>query len=445
MPATLDQKVSLTTLGCAKNLADSENMLGLLHAAGYQITTSPQQADICIVNTCTFIQASTDQSIDQLLELADQGKKLIVAGCLAQRYKEQLFQEVPQIKAVLGTGDIAQIINAVHWTAQHDDQKSFFQDQAGYIAEADTPRIRLNGGISAYVKISEGCNHKCTFCIIPSLRGKLKSRPIEDIVKEVQSLAQEGVQEVILVSQDSTAYGLDLYKGKWMIGELLERLASETSIPWIRLMYSYPGEVSQSMLKVMNRHPQILNYIDIPLQHSHPETLRRMLRPISSEATISQIRDTIPEISLRTTLIVGFPGETEEEFQHLYDFVKISRFDRLGVFTYSSEDTTPGADLPNQIPLKIKRARQKEILELQSKIAYEKQRALIGKVEDVLIEKRIDQQLIGRTYRDAPEIDGIVRVDLTGSTFNPDSLLGQILPIRFVDSEKYDLIGELHK
>ena len=301
------QKVSLTTLGCAKNLADSENMLGLLHSTGYQITTSPSQADICIVNTCTFIAESTNQSLDSLIELGDKNKKLIVTGCLAQRYKEDLFNEFPQVKAVLGTGDIEEIVNAVHWVAHNDKPKSFFSENKGYIANKKIPRIRLSGGVSAYVKISEGCNHRCSFCIIPSLRGNLKSRPIEDIVEEVKSLAEDGTKEVILVSQDSTAYGIDIYKGQWKLASLLDEIATKTDIAWIRLMYSYPGEITDEMLETIKKHQSLLKYIDIPLQHSHPDTLKRMKRPLSGKATIDRIREFIPNIALRTTFITGFP------------------------------------------------------------------------------------------------------------------------------------------
>ncbi|MFN5538692.1 MAG: 30S ribosomal protein S12 methylthiotransferase RimO, partial [Candidatus Melainabacteria bacterium] len=394
------QKVSVTTLGCAKNLADSENMLGLLHSAGYQVTTSPSQADICIVNTCTFISDSTNQSLDQLIELNDQGKKLIVSGCLAQRYKENLFEEFPQVRAVLGTGDIEQIVNAVHWASNNDKPKSFFGAVTkGYIAGSTIPRIRLSGGSSAYVKISEGCNHRCSFCIIPSLRGQMKSRPIEDIVKEIQGLSDEGVKEVILVSQDSTAYGIDIYKGQWKLAVLLEAIATETDIPWVRLMYSYPGEVTDQMLDAIAQHDNILKYIDIPLQHSHPDILARMKRPVSSKATIDKIREKIPGIALRTTFITGFPGETEEEFEDLLNFVKKEKFDRVGVFTYSQEETTHGATLPNQIPDKVKKARQKALLKAQEKVIDEKNKKLIASEQIVLLEKIIEGKLIGRTYR----------------------------------------------
>ncbi|MDX1920946.1 MAG: 30S ribosomal protein S12 methylthiotransferase RimO [Candidatus Caenarcaniphilales bacterium] len=438
----MPQTISLTTLGCAKNLSDSENMLGLLHSSGFQITTSPSQADICIVNTCTFISESTNQSLDTLIDLGDQGKKLIITGCLAQRYKEELFKEIPQVKAVLGTGDIEEIVGAVHWVAKNEEPKSFFGAKKGYVAPSAVPRIRLSGGISAYVKISEGCNHRCSFCIIPSLRGQLKSRPIEDIVKEVQELSDSGVQEVILISQDSTAYGIDLYKGQWKLAELLDRIATETNIPWVRLMYSYPGEVTDEMLQVMASHKALLKYIDIPLQHSHPETLKRMKRPVSSEATILKIKAAIPEVAIRTTFIVGFPGETEEEFQDLYKFIETQKFDRVGVFTYSKEDTTHGATLENQVPEKIKKQRQKALMQLQEGISLAKNQALIGTTQDVLIEKVINDSLVGRTYRDAPEIDGKVLIKTGTSKINPENLIGKFLKCKIESVNSYDLFAE---
>jgi ribosomal protein S12 methylthiotransferase len=442
MPVSTNQKVSITTLGCAKNLADSENMLGLLHSAGYQVTTSPNQADICIVNTCTFISESTAQSLDKLIELNDQGKKLIVSGCLAQRYKGELFNEIPQVKAVLGTGDIEQIINAVHWVSNNEEPKSFFNSEMGYVPSSNIPRIRLSGGISAYVKISEGCNHRCSFCIIPSLRGNLKSRPIEDIVQEIKELEQNDVKEVILISQDSTAYGIDLYKGQWKIAELLDAIATQTNIPWVRLMYSYPGEVTDQMLEVIKRHSSLLKYIDIPLQHSHPATLARMKRPVSVKATIDKIKAHIPGIALRTTFITGFPGETDEEFEDLVKFVQNEKFDRVGVFTYSQEETTHGADLPDQVTDKIKKARQKKLLKIQEEISANKNQALMGVTEDVLLEKIIEGKLVGRTFRDAPEIDGQVIIEKVDPNI-ADSLIGQIVKVKYTNAATYDLVGEL--
>ena len=442
MPISNHQKVSVTTLGCAKNLADSENMLGLLQSAGYQVTTTPTQADICVVNTCTFISESTNQSIDTLLELGEQGKKLIVAGCLAQRYKEDLFAEIPQIKAVLGTGDIEQIINAVHWAANNESPKSFINSSKGYVANSSVPRIRLSGGLSAYVKISEGCNHRCSFCIIPSLRGNLKSRPMEDIVREVQSLAEEGVQEVILVSQDSTAYGIDIYEGKWKLAELLDKIATQTNIPWIRLMYSYPGEVTDQMLEVMSRHDSILKYIDIPLQHSHINVLKRMKRPIESKPTIDKIRNKLPNVAIRTTFIVGFPGETDEEFEHLLNFVETEKFDRVGVFTYSQEEGTLGGSLEGQIPQKVKKARQKRLMKAQEKISEAKNKTLIGSKQTMLIEKRVHNTLIGRSYRDAPEIDGQIMLENVEED-QLDLLIGQFKEVTITNAGTYDLIASL--
>ncbi len=417
-------------------------MLGLLHSSGYQVTTSPQKSDICIVNTCTFISESTNQSLDTLLDLADSGKDIIVSGCLAQRYKEALFDEIPKVKAILGTGDIEEIVNAVHWVSNNKEQRSFFRENKGYVASQTIPRIRLSGGISAYVKISEGCNHKCSFCIIPSLRGKLKSRPIEDIVKEIQSLSDEGVKEVILVSQDSTAYGIDIYNGQWKLAKLLEAIATQTKIPWVRLMYSYPGEVTDDMLRVIKQYDSLLKYIDIPLQHSHPKTLARMKRPVSSKETIDKIRNQIPNIALRTTFITGFPGETNEEFEDLQSFVISEKFDRAGVFTYSQEDTTHGASLEDQVPEKIKKERQKKLLEIQKEVSAQKNKELIGSKQKVLVEKKFDNYLVGRTYRDAPEIDGKVSISSINDRIS-DSLIGEFVDVKITKANDYDLFGEI--
>jgi len=438
-------RVSMTTLGCAKNLSDSESMLGLLLAAGHQIASTPSLADICIVNTCTFIAESTQQSLDALIDLADQGKKLIVAGCLAQRYQEELFNEIPEVQAILGTGDIEQIINAVHWVSNNSSQKSFLQEKAGHIANSKTPRIRLTNGLTAYVKISEGCNHRCAFCIIPSLRGNLKSRSIEDIVDEIKELADNGVQEVMLVSQDSTAYGIDIYGGQWRLAELLEAIATQTSMPWIRLMYSYPGELSEKVLEVIARHDSLLNYIDIPLQHSHPETLRRMRRPLYPEHSLEKIRKHLPQAAIRSTFIVGFPGETEEEFEHLLDFLKREKLDRVGVFTYSQEDSTQAARFINQIPEEIKKHRQKLCMQAQYEIIEQKHQKLQGSLQRVLVEKISGRDLIGRTFRDAPEIDSKVIISLPETIESPELLLGELVDVRVSGIEGYDLQAELYK
>jgi ribosomal protein S12 methylthiotransferase len=435
-------KVAITTLGCAKNLLDSENMVGVLQAAGYQVTTNTTSADICIVNTCTFIQDSTNQSIDTILELGEKKKKLIVSGCMAQRYKEDIFKEFPQVKAVIGTGGLEEIINAVHWVSSSDEPKSFMQGAKGYIANSTTPRLRLSGGASAYVKISEGCNHKCTFCIIPSLRGTLKSRSMEEITQEVKALVDEGVKEIVLVSQDSTAYGIDLYKGKRMLAPLLEKLALETGAPWIRVMYSYPGELSDELLEVIGKYDNIVNYIDIPLQHSHPETLKRMKRPNLTLQVVERIKAKLPQATIRTTFIVGFPGETEEEFQDLANFIETHKLDRIGVFTYSQEETTSAAVLGDQLPEKIKRQRQKKLLGIQEKISLEKNTALVGTTQRVLVEKLINGKLKGRREADAPEIDN--HVIISGDNIDYlENLLGEFIDVQITAAYKFHLEGVL--
>ncbi|HEY9886314.1 MAG TPA: 30S ribosomal protein S12 methylthiotransferase RimO, partial [Vampirovibrionales bacterium] len=327
------------------------------------------------------------------------------------------------------------------WVAKNDKQKSFFSENKGYVASKKTPRIKLSGGISAYVKISEGCNHKCSFCIIPSLRGKLQSRYIEDIIEEIKELEEAGTKEVILISQDSTAYGLDIYRGEWKLAALLEEIATKTKIPWVRLMYSYPGEVTDEMLEVIAKYESILSYIDIPLQHSHPDTLTRMKRPLSGKETIDRIREKVPGVALRTTLITGFPGETEEEFEHLVDFVKEEKFDRVGVFAYSQEDTTAGAKLDNQLDSKTKQARRKKLLKLQEEISLEKNKGLIGQKIKVLVEKKFDDTLHGRSFRDAPEIDG--KVIIEGVSESSESFIGEIVEVKITEADTYDLFAEL--
>ena len=433
-------RVAMVSLGCAKNEADAENMLGLLLAAGYPISQSTEQADLCIVNTCTFIQSATDQSLDQLLALSNAGKQLIVSGCMAERFQEEFLAEFPQVRAVLGTGDIESIVQAVHWATNHDGQRSFIGSagRRGYIATHGTPRLRLASGVSAYVKLAEGCNHRCAFCIIPSLRGQLQSRSIEDIVAEVQALASEGVQEVVLVSQDSTAYGVDRYRGQWRLADLLRAIASDTDIPWVRLMYSYPGELSRAVLETIGQHESLLNYIDITLQHAHPDTLQRMKRPANPGQAIELIREYLPAAVIRSTFIVGFPGETQAEFACLEEFIAEQQLDRVGVFTYSAEETTPAALLPAQVAPEIKQDRQSRLLTRQAEISARKNQALVGSQQIVLVEREVNGQLYGRSYRDAPEIDGQVIIEQPAQ--QQPNLIGELVPVTITGvAGTYDL------
>ena len=331
--------IGVSTLGCPKNLVDTENMIGILHGAGYQITSDHNKADISLVNTCTFIEGSTNESLDVLTELADQGQKLIITGCMAQRYKGDLFEGLPEAQAVVGTGNVKDILSVVKEVTRNinsgKDSKIIKVDEVPMsVAGADTPRIHTQIGPSVYLKIAEGCDHRCAFCIIPHLRGDMKSRSIEDIVKEAQTLVSGGAKEIVLVSQDSTAYGTDIYKRR-ALADLLRALAEKSGAPWIRLMYAYPTEMDREMLEVIAAYDNIVKYIDIPLQHASRKVLLSMRRPPTVRDTVELIRSVIPSACIRTTFISGFPGETDADHQELFDFIQESRFDRVGVFTYS--------------------------------------------------------------------------------------------------------------
>jgi len=355
-----------------------------------------------------------------------------------------MFTEFPSVKAIMGTSNIENIVNAVHWVLNYKEHKSFLNENKGYIAKHNTPRIRLSNGVSAYIKISEGCNHRCSFCIIPSLRGTMKSREIDDILEEAKDLEKSGAQEVILVGQDTSAYGIDLYKGQRRLAELLEKLATKTKLPWIRFMYAYPSELSAEMLQVIAQYDNLVKYIDIPLQHAHPDILELMNRPAGAQQTIDMIREYIPEAAIRTSFIVGHPGETEVEFDYLLNFIKNNKFDRVGVFPYSSEDGTLSATLPGEVSKNIKNERQSLILEAQKKISLEKNENLIGKTEKVLIERIIDNKLYGRTFRDAPEIDGHVIINPQEKEKTIlENHLGEFVDVTFTEAKNYELIGEM--
>lgn len=440
--------IGVSSLGCPKNLVDTENMIGILHGAGYQITTDHNKADLSLVNTCTFIEDSTSESIDLLAELADQGQKLIITGCMAQRFKGELFEELPEAQALVGTANVRDILNVVKEVTKNlqdgKDSKIIKIDEVpNSVADSSIPRIQTQRGFSAYLKIAEGCDHRCAFCIIPYLRGNMKSRSIEDIVKEAQQLVASGIKEIVLVSQDSTAYGTDLYK-KRALANLLSELADKSGAKWIRLMYSYPTEMDQEILELIRDKENIVKYIDIPLQHASREVLLKMRRPANVQDTIDLIKSVIPDICLRTTFISGFPGETEKDHQELYDFICQSNFDRVGIFTYSQEDGTAAKDFDDQIEDKIKIARRENLMQAQQKISLAKNQGWIGKKLRVLIDE-VNQNpdgfltLVTRSFRDAPEIDGQVYVKLKED---------EICPLDFanvlIDScDEYDLFGTL--
>ena len=446
---TKDKKlpvIGITTLGCPKNLVDTENLIGILHAAGYPITADQEKADLCLVNTCTFIEGSTNESVDVLTELAEDGKKLIVAGCMAQRFKGDIFDELPEAQAVLGTGNVAQILDVVKEVTKNlnegiDSKIVAVDDVPMAVANAQTPRMNTQVGPSAYLKIAEGCDHRCAFCIIPHLRGDMKSRTIEDIVEEAKILVKNGAKELVLVSQDSTAYGTDIYK-KRALADLLKAVADESGAQWIRVMYAYPTELDEEMLEIMSSRENIRNYIDIPLQHASAKVLKSMRRPGTVKDTVALIKEKLPEACIRTTLITGFPGETDEDFNELYDFVKESRFDRVGVFTYSPESGTPAGDFEDQVEEEVKHDRRNKIMELQQQISLEKNQEFIGKEIDMLIEhiELATGRVVGRSFRDAPEIDGQLYFTVKDLQDAPDP--GEIIKVRVTDCDAYDLFVE---
>ncbi len=469
--------IGISTLGCPKNLVDTENIVGILHGAGYPITADHTKADISLVNTCTFIEGSTNESKEVLNDLSKQGQKLIIAGCMAQRYKEKLFDEFTQTQAVVGTGNISDILDVVKKVTSNlnngKNTKIVKVDEIPMaVANSSTPRLNTQIGPSAYLKIAEGCDHRCAFCIIPYLRGDMKSRTIEDIVTEAKRLVKSGVKEIVLVSQDSTAYGTDLYKRR-ALADLLREVADKSGVHWLRLMYAYPTEMDEEMLDIIAEKKNIVKYIDIPLQHASAKVLKLMRRPSTVRDTVELIKKKLPGGTIRTTFVVGFPGETEEDFNELYNFVKEIRFDRVGVFTYSKEQGTPAFDFENQVPEEIKQERRDKIMKLQQKISLEKNKSFIGKEMDMLIEYVEHNtvgadhglpRIVGRSFRDAPEIDGQLYIDLgnviptkvgiqesllskkspgfpvkPGMTIQP----GEFIKVRVIDCDEYDLFCKL--
>lgn len=442
--------IGVSTLGCPKNLVDTENMIGILHGAGYPITADHSKADFSLVNTCTFIEGSTNESIDVLTELADQGQKLIITGCMAQRFKGDLFEELPEAQAVVGTGNVQDILEVVREVTRNmnegRDSKIIKVDEVPLaVANANTPRIHTQVGPSVYLKIAEGCDHRCAFCIIPSLRGDMKSRTIEDIVQEAKALVASGAREIVLVSQDSTAYGTDIYKRR-ALADLLAAVADESGVEWLRVMYAYPTEMDKEMLEVIKSRKNICNYIDIPLQHASAKVLKSMRRPLSVRDTTELIKTTIPDVCMRTTFIVGFPGETDEDFQELYNFIKDTRFDRVGVFTYSQEEGTPAGSFEEQVPQKIKEERRDKLMLLQQQISLEKNQEHIGKEMQVLLEHIEENEdgsmtLVTRSFRDAPEIDGQIYIDLNDDDICPAP--GSFIQVKILNCDEYDLFAEL--
>jgi ribosomal protein S12 methylthiotransferase len=433
--------VAFAHLGCEKNRVDTEHMLGLLAQAGYGVSADEQDATVVVVNTCSFIQEAREESVRTLVELAEQGKELIIAGCLAQHFQEELLESLPEAKAIVGTGDYQHIVSVLE-RVEAGERVHQVSANPTFVGDEHLPRYRTTSEAVAYLKVAEGCDYRCAFCIIPHLRGDQRSRTIASIVAEARQLAAQGVQELVLISQITTNYGLDL-AGKPQLAELLRALG-EVEIPWIRVHYAYPTGLTQEVLAAYREVPNVLPYLDLPLQHSHPEVLKAMNRPWQADVTggvLARIREQLPDAVLRTTFIVGYPGETEEHFQHLLEFVAEQQFDHVGVFTFSPEEGTPAAALPNPVPAAVAQERKDRLMALQQPIAAARNAAWVGRIVDVLIEQEHpgSGEMIGRCARFAPEVDGEVRV-LPGEG-GLSAAPGTMVPVRITGADTYDLIG----
>ena len=432
-------KVLLISLGCDKNLVDSEVMLGLLNKAGHQLTNDETEADVVVVNTCAFISDAKEESINTIIEMGElkktgKLKKLIVAGCLSQRYKDEIMKELPEIDVIIGATNYDKIVEAIG-----TDEESIVDD-INYTPRPIAERIVTTNASMAYFKIAEGCNKLCTYCIIPHIRGRYRSMPMDSLIASAEKLASDGIKELVLVAQETTLYGVDLY-GEKKLPELLIKLSEIEGIEWIRLLYCYPEEITDELIEVMATNPKICHYVDIPIQHSENAILKRMGRRTSREdivELVGRLRTAMPDIAIRTTLISGFPGETQELHDGLVDFVDECEFDRLGVFTYSPEEGTPAAEYEDQVDGELAVKWRDEIMELQQEISYEKNQQMIGSTQKVLIEGYLvdDDVYVGRTYRDAPGVDGIVFVSA------PYELIsGSFVDVKITEANEYDLTG----
>lgn len=440
------QKVHFVTLGCEKNLVDSEVMMGIVQGKDYTIVDTPDEADVVVVNTCGFIDDAKSQSVETILTMAQlketgNVKKVLVAGCMAQRYQTELMDEIPEIDGIVGTQDFIRITDLIEESFTGNRPQYFSSDNPIYLYDENTPRVHTTSEISAHVKIAEGCNHACTFCIIPKMRGKLRSRPIESIVKEAEQLVAQGIKEIILIAQDTTDYGIDIYK-KRRLADLLEALNNVEGLEWIRLHYAYPGFFTDEVIDAIARLPKMAKYIDMPLQHSEDHILKAMQRPghqAGVRKLVQKIRERVPGVALRTSIIVGFPGETDEDFENLCQFVRDLEFDHIGVFTYSPEEGTPSAEFAAQVPDDVKERRSNILMEVAREVAGKRLERHIGHVLDVLIEKFDEEDpaiRVGRTQYDAREIDGQVFVA------NSDANVGDMIKVRITHSFEFDLSGE---
>lgn len=438
-------KILFISLGCDKNLVDTEVMLGMLASRGYEMTNDEQEADIIVINTCCFIHDAKEESIQNILEMAEykkngSAKALIVTGCMAERYRQEILDEIPEVDEVLGTTAYDRILDAVD--AALAGQHEVMTADLDALPLPETKRLVTTGGHFAYLKIAEGCDKHCTYCIIPKIRGNFRSVPMERLLKEAQDLAEQGVKELILVAQETTLYGKDLY-GEKSLPKLLRELCKISGIRWIRILYCYPEEITDELIQVMKEEPKICHYLDLPIQHANDTILKRMGRRTSKQELIDivqKLRKEIPDICLRTTLITGFPGETQEQHEEVMEFIDTLEFDRLGAFTYSPEEDTPAAAFEDQIDEEVKEDRQADIMELQQEIAFDKAEDMIGREVLVMIEGKVadENAYVGRTYRDAPNVDGLIFINT-----DVELISGDFAKVKVTGALDYDLIGEL--
>ena len=438
-------KILFISLGCDKNLVDTEVMLGMLASRGYEMTNDEQEADIIVINTCCFIHDAKEESIQNILEMAEykkngSAKALIVTGCMAERYRQEILDEIPEVDEVLGTTAYDRILDAVD--AALVGQHEVMTADLDALPLPETKRLVTTGGHFAYLKIAEGCDKHCTYCIIPKIRGNFRSVPMERLLKEAQDLAEQGVKEMILVAQETTLYGKDLY-GEKSLPKLLRELCKISGIRWIRILYCYPEEITDELIQVMKEEPKICHYLDLPIQHANDTILKRMGRRTSKQELIDivqKLRKEIPDICLRTTLITGFPGETQEQHEEVMEFIDTLEFDRLGAFTYSPEEDTPAATFEDQIDEEVKEDRQADIMELQQEIAFDKAEDMIGREVLVMIEGKVadENAYVGRTYRDAPNVDGLIFINT-----DVELISGDFAKVKVTGALDYDLIGEL--
>ena len=442
--------ILMVSLGCDKNLCDSEAMLGLLRDHGYNITNDETEADCVIVNTCGFIQDAMEESINTLLEMAelkkDRLKYLIACGCLAQRFRDDITKEIPEIDAVVGSTAFDRIVEAIAELEKRDAGQSAIciYEDVNRLAMCDTKKVITSGTFMGYLKIAEGCSKRCTYCAIPKMRGNYRSVPMERLVDEAAYMAEQGIRELVLVAQETTCYGTDLY-GEKRLPELISALAKIEGIEWIRLMYAYPEEITDDLIGTFKNEKKLLHYIDMPMQHSEDAILRRMGRKTdraSIEEVIRKLREACPDIAIRTSLIAGFPGETEEEHKSLLAFLDETELDRVGVFPYSREEGTPAYDMPDQLSEEVKNRYRDEIMELSQEISLDKNEALIGRIADVIVEGYQPEEnvYVGRTYRDAPGVDGLVFFES-----GRELMSGSIVRVRITEAAPYDLIGVLEE